>query len=463
MTGKDKPTDVSRRRYLRGAAVTVGLGATAGCVGTSDDGGDGSGSDGSGSDGSGGDGSGGDGGTTTGTPGDSGPDSVTLGQPAALTGKWDFLQPGITQATNMAIEMINEAGGPLGATVEVKRRDTAVNPQQARSVMTQLVNNDDALAINGLFSSEITPLFDFLVEQETPIVTPWPGSTALDGRGGDKETPEDVSDDEWIWRTTISDTVHTAGAARKLSQEGFSNIGVIHGASQGETSWADGIVSAFESLGGTIATRVEVEEGKSNYQAELDRLFSTDFEAFAVGLAVEDATTLLRNWADAGYGTQPMLEDTLNTDGLAQAVGSDLEGAWSASPTGQGPFYDDFASRFSEYTDAELNAWTAPAYDAVMATALALHRGGEASREAIERNLGPVTRSGGTEVNTFAEGKEALDAGDEINFQGAGTPVDFTGFGNVLGSVAIFEATGSTFETIETIEASELTDAVTEY
>jgi hypothetical protein len=98
-----------------------------------------------------------------------------------------------------------------------------------------------------------------------------------------------------------------------------------------------------------------------------------------------------------------------------------------------------------------------------VATALALHRGGEATPAAIERNLGPVTRSGGTEVNTFAAGKEALDAGEEINFQGAGTTVDFTGFGNVLGSVAIYEATGSAFEVIETIDAGELSDAVTEY
>jgi branched-chain amino acid transport system substrate-binding protein len=453
---------VSRRRYLA-AAGALGLGGVAGCVSTSDSGGGGeTTAAGDGSTATGTDTDAGAGGTTTGAT-ESGPDSVLFGQPGALTGKWDFLQPGITQATDMAVEAINEAGGPLGAELSVRRRDTAVNPQQARSVVTQLVNNDDALAINGLFSSEITPLFDFLVEQKTPIVTPWPGSTALDDRGGDHDTPADLSDDQWIWRTTISDTVHTAGAARKLSEEGFETLGVIHGSSQGETSWADGVVSAFETLGGTIARRVEVEEGKPSYQADLDRLFGAEFDAFAVGLAVEDATTLLRNWSDAGYGRRPMLEDTLNTDELASAVGGALDGAWSASPTGQGPYYDSFAEEFEAYGDAELNAWTAPAYDAVVATALALHRGGEATPAAIERSLGPVTRSGGTEVNTFAAGKEALDAGEEINFQGAGTTVDFTGFGNVLGSVAIYEATGSTFEVIETIEASDLTDAVTEY
>ncbi len=454
----------SRRRYLA-AAGALGLGGVAGCVSTSGSGSDSDSGAGGGETTAGGGSTATEtetGGTTTGAT-DSGPDSVLFGQPGALTGKWDFLQPGITQATDMAVEAINDAGGPLGAELTVRRRDTAVNPQQARSVVTQLVNNDGALAINGLFSSEITPLFDFLVEQETPIVTPWPGSTALDGRGGDHDTPEELSDDEWIWRTTISDTVHTAGAARKLSKEGVETLGVIHGSSQGETSWADGVVSAFETLGGTIARRVEVEEGKSSYQADLDRLFGAEFDAFAVGLAVEDATTLLRNWADAGYGRQPMLEDTLNTDELASAVGGALEGAWSASPTGQGPYYDTFAEEFDAYGDAELNAWTAPAYDAVVATALALHRGGEATPAAIERNLGPVTRSGGTEVTTFAAGKEALDAGEEIDFQGAGTTVDFTGFGNVLGSVAIYEATGSTFEVIETIDADDLSDAVTEY
>lgn len=398
-----------------------------------------------------------------GSGGQSGPDSVTFGQPAGLTGKWDFLQPAASQATDLAVQRINDAGGPLGAELEINRRDTGVNPQEARSVVQQLINNDDALALLGLFSSEITPLFDFLTEQEVPINTPWPGSTALDGRGGDHDTPEDVSDDEWIWRTTISDTVHTAGGAKNALDNGTETIGVIHGSSQGERSWAEGFMSAYRNGGGEVVEVVEVEEGKSSYQSELDRLFQADFQGFVVGVALEDATTMLRDWSNAGYGRQLILEDTLVSQDLVDAVGSDINGAWVASPTGQGPSYDRFESEFQEAGDAELHAWAAPAYDSVVSTALALHRGGEASPEAIEKNLGPVTRQGGTKVTTFEEGKQELDNGNEINFQGAGTPVNFTGFGNVYGDVGISTVSEGEFSQTRVIKAQDLRDVVDEY
>ena len=172
---------------------------------------------------------------------------------------------------------------------------------------------------------------------------------------------------------------------------------------------------------------------------------------------------MLREWKNAGYGGQLILEDTLASQDLVKAVGSALKGAWVASPTGQGPYYDAFTKQFQQAGDAELHPWAAPAYDAVVSTALALHRAGEASPAAIEKNLGPVTREGGTKVSTFKKGKQELDNGNEINFQGAGTPVNFTEFGNVFGDVGISTMTGKKFEVTKVIKAKDLRGVVDEY
>ncbi|WP_276280350.1 ABC transporter substrate-binding protein [Halorussus caseinilyticus] len=429
----DGKEQANRRTFLKFAGAG-GLAATAGCLGL------------------GGSGGGGD-----------GPDKIVFGQPAAQTGQWDFLQPGVSQATDAAVKHINDAGGPLDADFEVVRRDTAVKPQEARSVVTQLVENDDALALLGLFSSEINPLFDFLQEQKTPVVTPWPGSNFLDTRGGDHGTPENLDDDEWVWRTVISDTVHTAGAAKRALDQGHSRVGVINGNTEGARSWADGFVNAYEEGGGTVAEQVEVSQGSSSYQSALSRLFEADFDAFAVSIPLEDAITLLGDWADGGYGRQPILSDPLAQDELPKQVGSALDGAWAASPGDAGPSYDTFESEYNSVDgDAEINGWTAPAWDATQVAALAIERAGEASREAVEKNLGPVTRGEGTEVASFEEGKEALADGDEIVYRGAATAATFTNFGNVFGSVTINEANGGSFSTIETIPAEELRQFVSE-
>lgn len=388
---------------------------------------------------------------------------VTFGQPASLTGKWDYLQPAVSQSTDLAIQEINDAGGALGQQVNLQRRDTAVDPAQARQVVQQLKNNDDAMAILGLFSSEITPLFDFLKSQQVPIVTPWPGSTALDGRGGDKETPQNLGDDDWVWRTIISDTVHTIGAAKKLLDEDMGRVGILNGTSQGERSWADAFQSAYENGGGTVATRLEVEEGKSTYQSELNRLFSNDFDAWALAVALQDAVTIVREWSSAGYGTQLLLEDGLRSEDLINNAGQAASGAWLAVATGQGPGYDQFLEKYNQAGDADLHAWGVAAYDATNVAALAMERAGEASTQAIERNLGPVSREGGTTVQTFAEGKQALSNGDEINYQGAATPVNFTGFGNVFGDVGVEQVSPQGFEQIDVIPTDELRPLVDTY
>ncbi|OYR82736.1 ABC transporter substrate-binding protein [Halorubrum distributum] len=437
----DNNTHTKRRKFITvaGAAGITGL---SGCVGF---GGNGDGSDGGGS----------GGGSDT-------PDTITFGQPASLSGQWDFLQPGISQATDAAVAHVNEAGGPLEAELEVSRRDTAVDPQEARSVATQLVENDDVAAIIGLFSSEINPLWDFLQDLSTPVITPWPGSTFLDTRGGDKGTPDDTSDDEWVWRTVVGDTVHTSGSAAFAMEEGLETLGVINGTTEGERSYVEGFVSAYEANGGTVAERVEVELGASSYQSAFSRLFEADFDAFLVSLPEESAITALSDWSDGGYGRQPILSDTLTSQAVIDEVGSDLNGAWGATPGQSGPNYDTFEEIYSEAGDADINAWTPPAWDAVQVTALAIERAGEATPEAIQQNLGPVSRGEGTEVSTFAEGKEALANGDDINYQGAATPVNFTQHGNVFGTVSINTAQDGEFTQTSEISAAEVRDFVEE-
>lgn len=420
--GTDDTGRVSRRTVLKATGVG-GLAATAGCVGL----------------------------------GGGGGNSVTLGQPAALTGQWDFLQPGVSKATDVAVAAVNEAGLLDGRELTLQRRDTAVEPQEARTVVTQLVENDEAVGLLGLFSSELNPLFDFLQEQATPVVTPWPGSNFLDTRGGDHGTPDDPGDDEWIWRTVISDTVHTAGAALRALDDDHDTVGIINGNTEGARSWVEGFRNAYEANGGTVAQQVEVSQGSTSYGSALDRLFGADFSAFAVSLPLEDATTLMSDWADGDYGRQPILSDPLAQQDLVDAVGDPLEGAWAASPGESGPNYGTFESAYEAGEgDAEINAWTAPAWDATVVTALAIERAGEASAEAVQRNLGPVSRGPGTEVASFAEGKAALADGDEITYQGAATDVTFTQFGNVLGSVVINRVEDGGFTRVDTISAEEL-------
>jgi ABC-type branched-subunit amino acid transport system substrate-binding protein len=319
------------------------------------------------------------------------------------------------------------------------------------------------VAINGLFSSEITPLWEFIQEQAIPVVTPWSGTTFLDTRGGDKEAPDDVSDDEWLWRTVIGDTVHTAGAAKAMVENDIMTMGILSGTSAGERGWTKSFTEAYEQLGGSVSKIVEVSEGQSTYQSELDQLFQAEFDAWALSVALEDATTAIQNWADGGYGRQLLLEDGLRDPQLIEATGEAAEGAWIAAGSTQGPNYDSFESKFQESGDADLHPWGVAAYDATNVIALAIHHAGDTSPEAIQSSIGKVARGPGTEVGTFAEGKEALDNGEDVNYQGAVTAVDFTEHGNVWGNVAVSTVTPDGFEEEFVVEPEELREEIDDY
>lgn len=389
--------------------------------------------------------------------------NIVLGQPAAITGKWSNIQPAVSKATDMAIKEINETGGPLGRNVNLVRRDTAVSPSQARTVVQQLINNDNAAALLGLYSSEITPLFGFLNEQRVPVVSPWPGAVALDKRGGDKLTPDNLEDDGWVWRTTIGDTVHTIGAARFMRDEKFKRMALLHGTSQGAASWADAFATAFQNAGGTIVKQLEVSEGKRSYQSALSRLFNADFDAWGFELPLEDAITLLREAANAGYDKPLLITDVLRDPSLIERAGQAAQGSYIASATGAGPNYSLFRDKYQKFTGVEMNPWSSAAWDAANVTALAIQRAGEATPEAIEQNLGPVSRKGGKKVATFKQGKEALQNGNEINYQGAATVTNFTKYGNVLGSVGVERVTPDGFEQIKTIPAGRLEGLIEGY
>jgi ABC-type branched-subunit amino acid transport system substrate-binding protein len=438
-----------RRRFMKlvgAGALTAGF---AGCVGSENGGGDGDGSD--------------TGGAATGTQAGPAPESVLVGQPAAVTGRWDFLQVSVSQAADLAVREINEAGGPLDAEFNLNTRDTAVDPQNARQVVRQFINSDNVDAINGLFSSEIVPLWDFLQEQQVPVVTPWPGSRYLDTRGGDKNTPQDLSDDEWVWRTVGGDTVSTAGAALAAIDEGYETMGILNGNSAGETGYADAFQEALESLGGTVSRRVQVPEGEASYQSQIDRLFQADFDAWLVALTLEDATVAIQNWSQGGYGRDIMLESGLATPKLIESAGEQAAGALTAAGATQGPNLEQFKPKYNEAGDNELVTWGTASYDSLNVLALAMHRAGEVSHEAIQRNIGPVARGGGTTVSTFAEGKEVLNSGDEINYQGALSNCDFTEHGNVWTSVEVSEVTPGGLETRSTIEANTLKERIDLY
>lgn len=376
---------------------------------------------------------------------------ITFGQPALLTGGLAAIQPPVSASSDLALQGINEAGGPLGREVEIIRRDTAYSPPTAREKLRQLVNVDNSAVINGLTSTTLVPNWDFIRELEAPVVTMYAGTPFLDSRGGDGGTPEDLSDDEWVWRTTGADSQHTAAAALHAKSSGATNIGVISTKTQGARTWAEAFYSAVGVIDGIEqANKLEVEGGKSTYRSDLETFFSADIDLWAVAVEeAPDAVTMLDQWKQAGYGGKVLLSNPMKNSTVRNELGSRFQDDWVrvSVPAIAGPWAETYKSEFKSFVQesddyensTSTNNWSASAYDSITISALAIQRAGEASHDAIQQNLGPVARPPGKKVSTFGEGKEALENGEEINYVGAQTKVDFNDRGDVFNAAKIWE------------------------
>jgi ABC-type branched-subunit amino acid transport system substrate-binding protein len=396
---------------------------------------------------------------------------VTFGYGGSLTGKWDFLEDSMGPLLKMAIEEINDAGGPLGGTLEMSRRDTQVQVDRARQVMQQHINSDDVNFLMGYNSTVMVPLWDFVQQQEMPLITPWMGSTYKDTRGGDQGTPQDLSDDEWVWRSIVSDSVSTATAAIGMEQRGVENFGVFNGTSAGERAWSDALIASTKPVDQlNLATRIEVEEGKSTYQTELSRLFQEDLDMWVIAIGLQDAQTVLREWDQGGYGVDVMLENALQQEQLLEqlreSIGTPDAELLLYSQFPDGPQKEKVQEKYAAFTDQDMIPWNYAGWDGLMTAMLAIERAGSAEPDAIQRNLGPVTRPGEdkVEVTSYAEGKEELEAGNEINYQGALSDFNYTNDGNVASAGTTYDVSveDATFTPDEKIAESRINDIITD-
>ena len=374
-------------------------------------------------------------------------ETITFGQPAAYSGQWSHLQPGVTRATDLALAEIEAAGGLLDSEVDVHRLDTAGDPEETPTVVEHLIEDEGAPVLLGLFGNEIVANLDQLQDRGVPVVSPWAATPDLDAEGGDGGAPENLDEAGWIWRTVVSDTVHVAGAAAGLLAEGAETLGVLYTETPLPELWVETFVEAFENGGGTLIALTELEPGSETFIPELTAVYDAAPDAVTMSAPPVEGVTLVEDWADVGFGGQPLLDDLLRTEAFFEAVGTAATGTRFATATGTGPAYARFEEGFldpdfgEEVRNRDLHPWAAAAYDATVLAALAIHRAGEATPEAIQRNLGPVSRPGGTTVETFEDGKAALEDGEEIHYVGAASPADFTPAGNVLGEVRIDEVT----------------------
>jgi len=303
---------------------------------------------------------------------------------------------------------------------------------------TKLIKSNHANVIIGEMASSATIPMAQSVTIPNHIVQISPTSSA----------PQltDIADNGYLWRTYPSDTLQGKVLAQALI-DAFGKGATINVGARNDafgTALKQLFVSEFTKLGGKVGVDISWNPDQANFDSEMGQLVSgspkgwliIDFpETFA-----KYAASLVRTgkW-DA---SRTFMTEALRNTTVLDAIGNPVVGLrGTAASAAGGPAGASFAAYWKKHvTGAKpYTGFEGTALDAANVAFLAALKACSSSPAKIKANLAAVSGPPGVKVTylQMAKAIKLIRAGKEVDYEGAFSPVDFDGKGDI-GS-AVFE------------------------
>ncbi len=368
---------------------------------------------------------------------------LLIGQLNALTGSLAYSSPSLRNAAVLAADHVNRAGGIDGAPVVILSRDTGANPDQGVAAARALVNIENVVAILGARNSSVT----ISVAQAVTV----PKKRLQVSSVSTSPRISDLPDDDFIFRTVVSDAAQGVVLARLAREQGHETAGVMYI----NNAYGQGLAAQFEqtftSLGGTITALVPHEDDQATYIPELAKATEGAPDVLVAVSYPGQAEVYLRESLEGGYSDNFLLVDGVKSSEMIAAVGWDalagtLGTAAGAPPTTQRrAFTTDYFDTYG--TELSTHVFIAHTYDAVALIALAAAKAGTttdspAIRDALRDVANPPGEMIGPGVDSIKRALTLIAAGQDINYEGAAGPVDFDENGDVVGPIEIWKVEG---------------------
>ena len=352
---------------------------------------------------------------------------LKIGLLADFSGPLAEFGPVIQTGVELAIKHFNDAGGVLGHPVEVVVGDTSLDPTQATEEARRLIEVEGVHAIVGPLASSITLAIveSVAADAGVPVISPSATSPQL----------TIAEDNDFLFRSTVSDAAQGPVLAQLAADEGYSNVGVIFL----NDPYGQGLAEAFAGSWDGEANLVSIEPRQATYLAELQQAADNDAEVLIVIAFPQEAEIFIREALEQGLFDKFLFVDGSKSQELVDAIGGEyLEGMRGTAPA-PGPssealeeFKDSYVAEYGELSPLP---FIPEAYDAAMAIGLAAQAAGSVDSAAIRDGLREIAAPPGTSYSAGADGiagaLAALANGESINMDGAATSLDWDEHGDI--------------------------------
>jgi ABC-type branched-subunit amino acid transport system substrate-binding protein len=371
--------------------------------------------------------------------------ALHIGTVLPETGNLAFLGPPEFAAAELAVQEINEAGGVLDADVELSQGDSGDTSTDSASQTVDRHLNNGVDAFIGAASSGVSFTFIDKVTGACKIHFS-PANTSPDFT--------DYDDNGLYFRTAPSDVLQGRVMADLVVAEGHESATVMALQDPYGEGLLQYVTEALDEQGVSVDEEFVYDPFAENFDAEIQRVVDADSDALVL-IGFDESARILSGLFENGY--TPDAKGIYLVDGnignaLGEQVQASLVGVKGTLPAAE--LTDEFRTRLLE-VDPELQdfSYAPETYDAVVITALAALVAGSDDAVAIAAEINGVTKDG-EKCTTFAECKELIDAGTDIDYDGPSGPQTFSDAG---------EPSEASFAILAYGEGNTIDDSLTEY
>jgi ABC-type branched-subunit amino acid transport system substrate-binding protein len=383
-----------------------------------------------------------------GEAGSEGGAALHLGTLLPETGNLAFLGPPEFAGVDLAIKDINEAGGVLGEDVTVKHTDSsdADNSAVTQQSTDELLSEDVAAIIGAASSGVSFTVLDKIVDEETIMFSPAntsPDFTTYDDGG-------------LYFRTAPSDVIQGAVLGDVVVADGHLDVVVMNLDDAYGNGLAQFTTESIEAGGGTVIETIVYDPKAASFSSEVSQVAAAQPDALVL-IGFEESVTMLQELNNQGIGPQTL--PTYFVDGNISNYGDQfptgfLDGSKGTQPGAE--IGDEFRNRLLE-VDPELQDYnySAESYDATVLLALAAIAADSVESTDIAAELVGVSKDG-TACTTFEECAALLEEDEDIDYNGASGPIEFSDAGDPqTATIGVFQyGPDNTLSPLEYIERS---------
>jgi len=326
---------------------------------------------------------------------------------------------------DLAIQEINEGGGVLGKDVVIASADDGTDPQKASNGFDRLAESDKVDVVLGPAASGVTTaVFEKIAAAQIPTCSGSATSYEL------TELQQDDEDAGYFIRTAPPDTLQGPALADLVTSDGNTSAALIVRNDSYGTGFAEALESRFEANGVEVAESVAYNPESSDFATDAQTIADAGADAVVLIGFQDDGGKVLSSLITAGAGPADVAfytADGLQSGTFYEKVDAEdptvVEGirgtAPSSAPSGvESPFIATYEATgvdpiFSSYF-----------YDCAMIFALAAESAQSDAGEDIIAAVPDVVAEGEA-CNSWASCKELLDAGEDIDYEGASGSLDF--------------------------------------